>query len=617
MSLKTKIFLSYCLFLISLILLTIFIIHFTVRKTTETIEEKYLNEDVVKLINFLDSEKNNLLGLTKDWAAWTDAWLFMQGRNPKFIENNLNLETFQNNDVFLIAYFDLNGRLKKGLEYTQANNKLLPVEEAFWKKFLERYLSLYDRVDLKISGFTGFSFIGDMPTLVSVYPVLKSDYTGEVVGYLLMGREIKDRKQNLIREIFSFLSFKMEKISERKDITETKPIIRDSTFKYEVIYSMEDFFGNHTLSIRIEKERILWNIVKKNLLKLFIFYLFLSLLFGVFFYAWLNNQIINKITKLIEGVKRAQTDEIDKISIESRDEIGYLAEEFNNYIQTVKNQINKIEGNRKLYEVIAEKSESIIFLFDKNGQILFANSKANEILKKEEADTIGEGFFDLLNDLLQMNRGEKTFLSEFKLKGGSFISGWIIPIKERENILFIAHDITPLKKEKDKLFERAVKDNLTSLYNRGYFEFSIRKLFNNIKKEENYCLLFIDVDDLKKINDKFGHMIGDDLIKAISDSIHKSIREDDLASRWGGDEFVILIKSKLDIAEEIADRIQKNIQEVKYIFLPEGIKPTVSIGITVIDISKDLETIIREADKAAYDAKRAGKNRIKIFDPQE
>lgn len=617
MSLKTKIFLSYCIFIISLILLTIFIIHFTVRKTTETIEEKYLIDDVGKLINYLDSEKKNFLGLTKDWAAWTEAWLFMQGRNPKFIENNLNLETFQNNDVFLIAYFDINGRLKKGLEYKEAYNKFIPVEEDFWKKFLERYVSLYDRPDLKIPGFTGFSFKGDMPILVSVHPVLKSDYTGKGVGYLLMGREIKDGKQNLIREIFSFLSFKMEKISERKEVSENKPIIRGGTYKYEVIYSMEDFFGNHTFSIRIEKERVLWNIVKKNLLKLFIFYLFLSLLFGVFFYVWLNNQIINKIKKLIEGVKGVQAEEIDKISIKSKDEIGYLAEVFNDYIQTVKNQINEIEANRKLYEAIAEKSEALIFLFDKNGQILFANPKANEILNKEEVDTAGEDLFNLLNEIIKMNKEEKTFLSEFRLKGGLFISGWIIPIEERESILFIAHDITLLKKEKDKLFERAVKDNLTSLYNRGYFEASVRKLFNNIKKGENYCLLFIDLDDLKKVNDKFGHIIGDEIIKATADSIRKSIREDDLASRWGGDEFVVLIKGKLDIAEKIADRIHKNIQEVKYIFLPEGIKPTVSIGVTVIDDSKDLETIIREADKAAYDAKREGKNRIKIFDPQE
>lgn len=217
-----------------------------------------------------------------------------------------------------------------------------------------------------------------------------------------------------------------------------------------------------------------------------------------------------------------------------------------------------------------------------------------------------------------MNQGEKISLSEFKLKDNLFVSGWIIPLGEnKEEILFIAHDITPLKKEKERLLDKAYKDNLTSLYNRAFFEVSLRKLMNNVQLGEPYSLIFIDLDNLKTINDKFGHFAGDEVIKETANSIRKSLRDDDLAARWGGDEFVVIIKGGIEQAKAVAKRIQTNLNKVALNFKDENVTPLVSIGITTIDSSKEREIILREADKAAYDAKRAGKNKIKVFDPKE
>ncbi|MCX7988655.1 MAG: diguanylate cyclase [Thermodesulfovibrio sp.] len=617
MSLKIKVAFTYFLFILSLILLTFFVTQFAVKKTVDTIEEKYIVEDIERLKKCFELEKSNLLGLAKDWAAWTDAWLFMQGKNPKFVKSNLTLESFINNKIIFLAYFDLKGGLKEGFEYNRESRQLIRADENFWAKFLQKYLSSYDKPDFRKEGFIGISFKNENPILVAIYPVLKSDFSGPISGYLVMASSITKEKQDLMRDIFIFSELRIEPINGTKEFLKNSPIIKQNGKKYEVYLELEDFLGNHNIAVKLQRERKLWDIVQDNLFKLIIFYFSFSFFFGLFFYAWLNRNVINRIKKLIKDIDDVKNGKIDQITMVSKDEIGYLSGEINTYIITVKKQIDEIEANRKLYEAIAEKSEAIIFLFDKNGKILFANSNAYEILNKEGSETPSEDLFHLLSEIIKMNKEEKTFLSEFKLKSGLFISGWIIPIEEKENILFIAHDITHLKKEKEKLFEIAIKDSLTSLYNRVYFESTLRRLFGNVTHGETYCLLFIDLDDLKLINDKFGHIIGDELIKETANSIRKSIREDDLAARWGGDEFVVIIKGNLDIAQKIGERIQKNLQEISFNFLPETIKPTVSIGITPIDASKDIETIIREADKAAYDAKRGGKNRVKIFDSQE
>jgi len=160
MSIKNKIASIYFLFILFLVFIAISIHHFFVINITTEIEKKYISEDVKKLDNYIEMEKESLLGLTKDWAAWTDAWLFMQGKNSSFIKNNLTVEAFVNNKVNLIAYFDLNGRLKQGAWYDIKTKKLLPVDSRVWEKYVKRVLDIND---LKNPCMAGFGFKDDIP----------------------------------------------------------------------------------------------------------------------------------------------------------------------------------------------------------------------------------------------------------------------------------------------------------------------------------------------------------------------------------------------------------------------------------------------------------------------
>lgn len=590
--------------------------HGLMKKTFDTIEKNNFMEDIEKFKKIIDIEKSNFTDLAKDWAAWTDAWLFMQDMNPKFIKSNLTKEAFINNKVILIAYFDPKSRLKEGFEYNLDLDILQRVDEKFWASLFKKYLSLKKENNLKKEGITVIGFKDKNPILISIQPVLKSDFSGKVSGYLIMSRLITEDKLRLLKEIFGFSRIKMEKLNTINEKSSDRINVLQKGNYYEATVEIYNQGLTDNVFIKFDREIKLTNILHKYLFKISGLYILSFLFLGIVFYLWLNKVVISRIKGLIKDLEEVKIGKRETIPIKYTDELGYLSYEINNYILTIKKQINEIEANRKLYETIAEEAEAIIVVFDKKGQIIFSNSLANKIFSLEEMQET-EDLFRIFAEITMTNKDEKTFLPEFKLKDGSFISLWLTPIGESENILLIAHDITHLKEEKEKLLEKAMKDKLTSLYNRTYLELYFREILADIKKGNIYCFIFIDLDDLKKINDKFGHIIGDKVIVSIADSIRKSIREKDIAARWGGDEFVLIVKSDLDATKKIAERIQKNLQDMEIDFDTEKIKPSASIGITLIDPSKDMETIIREADKAAYDAKRTGKNMIKIFDPTE
>lgn len=612
MNIKNKFTFVFLFFIACMLSLTAFTYNLFIKNEVSNLEKTYIKENLTQLNTYLDTEKDSLLSLTKDWAAWTDAWLFMKGKNPNFPENNITIESFINNNLYLIAYFDLSGNLKAGFTYDAANNNLIIARESFWKKFTnfksEKSLTLKDIKSV------GFSFINKKIGIVAVHPVLKSDSSGNISGYLVMARLLTQEKLDFIKK---FLDFTQLNIREKDDESNTSKIdmeIKEDEISFKAILIKEDFFGDKNIILEITKKKKIWHLVENNVKRLILIYLLAFLTIGLIFYEWISRNIVFRIKDLVDKIGKLKNGSINKIETKENDEIGYLSKEINSYIDKINKQILEIEENKKIYEIVAEKSESIILIFNKNEEILFANNKAYEILANEN---ISKNLLTLLKEVLTINNNERTFLSDFRLFDDLYISGWIVPVGDNEKILFMAHDISYIKREKDKLFELASKDSLTSLYNRAYFESILKKILNSFERDSTYYLIFIDLDNLKLVNDKYGHIVGDEIIRLTAECVLKSIREDDLAARWGGDEFVVIIKGNEDVVKSVAERIQNRLRNIESNIIPNDFIPTVSIGIAKIEHDKDLETIIREADKSAYDAKREGKNKIKIFNPAE
>gem|GEM_PF-2960668 len=169
-------------------------------------------------------------------------------------------------------------------------------------------------------------------------------------------------------------------------------------------------------------------------------------------------------------------------------------------------------------------------------------------------------------------------------------------------------------RDKKAALKIAATDSLTRTYNLGYFQECLDRAGDHYETtREPVSLLFIDVDDFKAVNDTYGHMRGDEVLKTISEAILLAVRKQDLVFRYGGDEFaVILQNASREDALQVAERIFSNVNR-SVDGLTTFMKATVSVGIAVLDEEfTDKNMFLEAADKALYEAKRLGKNRVAI-----
>jgi diguanylate cyclase len=165
-----------------------------------------------------------------------------------------------------------------------------------------------------------------------------------------------------------------------------------------------------------------------------------------------------------------------------------------------------------------------------------------------------------------------------------------------------------------RLKKESTKDFLTGLNNVRYFDTIYNNIIKNTReKNESLSLLMIDIDFFKKINDTYGHVEGDIVLKKLSKVLSESARSFDVISRNGGEEFTILLLDCSKIhAEQIAERIRMNVESYPFI-LSSGIQISVTVSIGVAsypDVTNELEKLLEKADIALYIAKRSGKNKI-------
>lgn len=171
--------------------------------------------------------------------------------------------------------------------------------------------------------------------------------------------------------------------------------------------------------------------------------------------------------------------------------------------------------------------------------------------------------------------------------------------------------------EKNKQLEYISNfDPLTDLFNRRYFERRIENEISRIKRYGNEsCLLILDLDNFKIVNDSFGHPIGDSLLKSIATLLSKQLRESDLISRLGGEEFaILLVNTNLDQGKSVAEKIRVCIEN--QIFIIEGHEINITISIGVSSLNNNIDSFgkgYRNADKALYSAKSNGRNRVEII----
>lgn len=159
----------------------------------------------------------------------------------------------------------------------------------------------------------------------------------------------------------------------------------------------------------------------------------------------------------------------------------------------------------------------------------------------------------------------------------------------------------------------ALKDSLTGLYNRRYLEVHLQKLLQKNKdQKKKLCVLMLDIDHFKQVNDSHGHAVGDDVLKSFSARLQDSLRSFDMVARMGGEEFVVVIPdTSEEMALYVAERLRRSIEEKPFAspLLKESLNITTSIGGAIVDQDEsDVTKVLDRADRMLYDAKRMGRN---------
>ncbi|MCF6177997.1 MAG: diguanylate cyclase [Geopsychrobacter sp.] len=182
-----------------------------------------------------------------------------------------------------------------------------------------------------------------------------------------------------------------------------------------------------------------------------------------------------------------------------------------------------------------------------------------------------------------------------------------------------SQQIIHLRARRAELSQMALSDPLTGLGNRASFDLRLgQEVSRSRRSGSTFALMLIDLDHFKWFNDCYGHQAGDTILKSVAKAIDATARDADVACRYGGEEFAIILTNSTSInAQKLAGRLHKALAELSQKLWQNDNAMTASIGLTCFDGSRlaDSGELISEADSALYQAKHNGRNRTEIFEP--
>ncbi|WP_321402291.1 diguanylate cyclase [Maridesulfovibrio sp.] len=303
-------------------------------------------------------------------------------------------------------------------------------------------------------------------------------------------------------------------------------------------------------------------------------------------------------------------------------------------ISAQKKALQDLQDREDMLQSISDSVQDALVLMDENGLVHFWNPAAEKIFGFSAEEMLGESlqccFFAEDNLAPDGERGDGEYIDgllssygsftvNVRRKGGEVFPAEVLlsPLRRDEQwwVVGTFRDVTERKEAEDKLRKLATTDPLTGLYNRRFFmESAEDALERSCRYGRDLSLLMLDIDFFKNVNDMYGHDAGDDVLKALSNTGLKILRNIDVFGRIGGEEFSILLPDTgLEGAKQVAERLRAEI-EAKVMNTRSGpLKITVSIGVaTYNDKTDTLENLLKAADIGLYAAKEAGRNQVKI-----
>jgi diguanylate cyclase (GGDEF)-like protein/PAS domain S-box-containing protein len=262
--------------------------------------------------------------------------------------------------------------------------------------------------------------------------------------------------------------------------------------------------------------------------------------------------------------------------------------------------------------------------FNRTGEKLLGKSRdiligqtAHDLYPAEQADRINERDREVLESHQVLDIEEEPIETP---QGIRYMHTRKVGIYDDDDtplyLIGISNDVTENRMVRKQLDHFATYDALTGLYNRRVLENRLADEFNRYKRyKEPFTVFMLDIDHFKQCNDTYGHIAGDNVLRALAETIESTIRNTDFAARYGGEEFtVVLPETSLEDSEILANRLLTQTFRIRVPTEDKGdIRIRISIGVaSTASTTKEWKEVLEEADQALYAAKQAGRNCVKM-----
>lgn len=303
------------------------------------------------------------------------------------------------------------------------------------------------------------------------------------------------------------------------------------------------------------------------------------------------------------------------------------------YVHTLQDITEKRRIDTKLRQAasIFDNTVEAIMITDIDGNILSVNPAFTTITGYSHDEVFGKN-----PRVLSSGRHDKSFYQMMwhkianhgywqgeiwnRRKNGEVYAEWLTlnTVLDDDglvkNYIAVFADITSLKKSQEDFEFKAHHDALTQLPNRLLLKSRMNHaLIRGIRATQSITVMFIDLDGFKPINDKYGHQVGDVLLQQVAGRLLKQVRREDTVSRWGGDEFIILLEDiTTEAVKELVNKLLSSISK-PYVIEEHSISISTSIGIALSSDEMSSEELIQQADQALYRVKEAGRNSFQFY----
>ncbi|HCK4904494.1 TPA: diguanylate cyclase [Pseudomonas aeruginosa] len=602
-------------------------------------DQQRLQEGATVLHNRLDFELKRHLDIVRTYAWWDASYDFIQRPNETFEQENLDHEMLDDLGFDFVLFLDDRGhlQLKQWSPPAPDQRVLFGAPSASDQALLEALQQRAIRLGaLDFRGRTDHSLselllVDNLPTLLVSVPISNNQGSAPAKGAILAGYFLdRERLANLREQM-------------QADLQPMPNIATDSTWKplrsrsgsthNQALLSPRRFIGEHVQQVSVQylsssgEPQLRFDITKKRLLyiqgeKAINFFLSASLLvaLGAFLVGYLALElwVLRRVQRLNREVAEVGRNAHSiRLSDFGNDELGQLAGEMNQMLE-------RLEHSEARDRAILQSMRDGYFEMDVDGVILTVNPALCQLLGQTREALIGHPYYELLGEddlararqpfqrAMQSGAG-KTFATPLQRADGSlgYFEATVSLIHDLQGELRgyrgIVRDVSDQIAYQQQLLEMAYRDPLTGLGNRKAFEEQLgQALLRAGSGGSELALLYLDLDRFKEVNDRFGHDIGDALLRAVAERVRSTLRQPDKAYRLGGDEFAVLLEdSQENNPQRLAERllaalvqpIALNGERIDFV--------TPSIGIALYPRHAcDAEGLVRAADSAMYEAKR-------------